>query len=130
MVRKATCCCGASSIEVDGEPRINAICHCRNCKARTGSAFGWSAYFADSQIQAKTGDFRVYEINRPDTQQQRWFCARCGTTLYWQVSRWPGHTGVAGGCFVETPLETPSLTANNDGRCAWLGLPEDWRVVH
>jgi len=40
VTRKALCCCGACSIEVEGDPAINAICHCANCKRRTGSAFG------------------------------------------------------------------------------------------
>jgi hypothetical protein len=35
----------------------------------------------------------------------------------------PAHTGIAGGCFTETPLPAPSLTVSNDGRCAWLRPP-------
>jgi len=126
MTRKAHCCCGARSIEVEGEPVLNAICHCGNCKRRTGSAFGWSAYFADEQVTARTGNFGLYEITtRP---QRRWFCAACGTTLLWKAGRWPSWTGTAGGCFTETPLPAPAITVSNDGRCAWLGLPADWRT--
>lgn len=40
---KASCCCGKSTIEAEGPVRLNAICHCENCKRRTGSALGWSA---------------------------------------------------------------------------------------
>lgn len=43
MVRTATCCCGQTSIEVSGEPVFHCVCHCDNCKRRTGSAFGVSA---------------------------------------------------------------------------------------
>ena len=59
MTRKATCCCGACSIEVEGEPDLNALCHCTNCKKRTGSAFGWSAYFADGRIRGRSGSMRL-----------------------------------------------------------------------
>ncbi len=83
MTRKATCCCGACTIAVEGEPRLNALCHCANCKKRTGSAFGWSAYFADDQILGRTGDFRAYEIAGANPQH-RWFCAACGSTLFWK----------------------------------------------
>ncbi|MFZ1989078.1 MAG: GFA family protein [Alphaproteobacteria bacterium] len=124
MTRKAVCCCGTCSIEVAGEPTINAICHCSNCKQRTGSAFGWSAYFADEQVVAKLGDLRLYAI---EDRQQRHFCARCGTTLFWKSNFMPSHTGVAGGCFIPEPFPEPSITANNAGRCAWLGLPETWQ---
>ena len=85
MSRKATCCCGACSIEVEGEPELNALCHCANCKKRTGSAFGWSAYFADGRVVGRSGDFRVYEIAGAHPQQ-RWFCAACGSTLFWKAA--------------------------------------------
>src|SRR5258708_40282846 len=80
MTRKATCCCGACSIEVEGEPDLNALCHCGNCKKRTGSAFGWSAYFADGQVAARNGDLLVYEIAGA-TRPRRLFSAACGSTL-------------------------------------------------
>jgi hypothetical protein len=127
LIRKATCCCRKCSIEVEGEPAINAICHCDNCKRRTGSAFGWSAYFAESQVLRKEGDLNIYAIKGANPQQ-RWFCGNCGSTLFWKVGSVPGHTGIAGGCFSELPLGELSVTASNGGRCAWLGLPEAWRT--
>ena len=126
MTRKAHCCCGAC-IEVEGEPALNAICHCTNCKRRTGSAFGWSAYFADEQVKAKAGAFDLYEITGAKGQR-RWFCAACGTTLLWEAGNRLSQTGIAGGCFSETPLPEPSITVSNHGRCAWLGLPAAWRT--
>jgi hypothetical protein len=127
MTRNASCCCGACSIEVEGEPAINAICHCSNCKKRSGSAFGWSAYFADTQILRKLGDLKLYAISGA-SRQQRSFCATCGTTLFWKSEDFPEQTGIAGGCFVDHPLETPTLTVSNERRCAWVSLPKSWRT--
>jgi hypothetical protein len=126
MTRKASCCCGACSVEVQGEPDINAICHCNNCKRRTGSAFGWSSYFADDRILSRSGDFGLYSIARGN--QRRWFCVVCGSTLLWKADGRPGQTGVAGGCFVDPPLPEPTATVSNGGRCPWLGLPGEWRA--
>ncbi|MDP2376852.1 GFA family protein [Reyranella sp.] len=103
------------------------MCHCRNCKKRTGSAFGWSTYFADDQITGTAGDVAVYAIDGANPQQ-RWFCRNCGSTLFWKMASLPRHTGVAGGCFADNPLGAPSATVANDGRCAWVGLPGDWRT--
>ena len=127
MTRKAACCCAACSIEVEGEPDLNALCHCTNCKKRTGSAFGWSAYFADGQVVRRTGDLRIYEIAGPQPQR-RWFCAACGSTLFWKVASRPHHTGVAGGYFADCPLDPPSVTVSNHGRCGWLAVPAEWRT--
>lgn len=127
MTRKASCCCGSCSVYVQDEPDINAICHCSNCKRRTGSAFGWSTYFADERVTGRSGDFRLYEVAGRNPQQ-RWFCGVCGSTVLWKAAAWPRHTGIAGGCFVDPPFPAPSVTVSNDGRCAWLGLPTDWHT--
>jgi hypothetical protein len=126
VTRTARCCCGASSITVEGEPTLNGICHCTSCRRRTGSAFGWSAYFPDDKVLAKTGEMRLYAKDG-DTGYNRFFCARCGTTLYWKSFGFlSDQTGIAGGCFVDDPLPSPNLSAQDKDRCAWLALPEDW----
>jgi hypothetical protein len=125
MIRKASCCCQKCSIEVEGEPAMNAICHCNSCKRRTGSAFGWSAYFTDAQVLRKTGDLKVYAIATP-APAHRSFCMNCGSTLFWTADIMPGYTGVAAGCFTEIPLPAPTMSASHDGRCSWLSLPADW----
>lgn len=127
MTRKATCCCGKCAIEVDGEPIVNAICHCTNCKKRTGSAFGWSSYFRDSQVVRRSGDLTLYELYG-ENPQQRWFCSGCGSTLFWTAAGFPGLTGIAGGCFADMPLSAPSLTVSNESRCLWVSLPNDWQT--
>ena len=130
MIRTAKCCCGQLSIEVEGEPKIHLVCHCNDCKKRTGSAFGESVYFADSQVKNKHGGAAIYKINDDTTQQERYFCKSCGTTLYWKIFKFPGMsggvvdmTGIAGGCFSENPLFAPTITANNERKCAWVELP-------
>src|SRR5260370_30876103 len=107
MSRKATCCCGKCTIEVEGEPVMNAICHCNNCKRRTGSAFGWSAYFTDGQILQQAGDLKAYVLSGANPAQ-RWFCTNCGSTLFLKADLIKDHTGLAGGCFTHTPLHPPS----------------------
>ncbi len=125
MVRVATCCCGALSITVDGSPSVHGVCHCADCKKRTGSAFGLSAYFDDGQIRGKSGAAATYVITG-DNDQQRNFCVTCGTTLYWTSAHFAGMTGIAGGCFTDPPLPEPTVTLSNDGRCSWLRLPGQW----
>ena len=125
MTYVARCCCQACELVVEGEPVINAVCHCGHCKRRTGSALGWSAYFADSQITGERGELRHYHVATTDAVRS--FCANCGTTLYWtSASFMPAHHGVAGGCFTETPLPEPTLSGNDSQRCAWLTLPPTW----
>lgn len=124
MVRKAICCCGASSIEVSGEPTLNGVCHCENCKRRTGSAFGWQAYFRDTQVIATQGDFSHHRIR---DEQERSFCRHCGTTLFWKSSFMPDQTGIAAGTFIDPPLPDPSVEAACHQCVGWLTLPGELR---
>jgi hypothetical protein len=127
--RTARCCCGDCAITVEGTPTLNGLCHCASCKRRTGSAFGWSAYFPDDRIVSTHGTLNVYAKDG-EAGYNRYFCARCGTTLYWKsVGFLPGDTGIAGGCFVDDPLPEPQVSATDGGRCAWLGLPDGWLRV-
>lgn len=130
MRRVAKCCCGSTTITVNADPKIHAVCHCDNCKSRTGSAFGISAYFMDSHVIDKQGETVTYEIDTAQTRQTRHFCSKCGTTLFWKISRFTGlldlsaMTGIAGGCFVDNPLPAPTISVNNAKQCAWLQLAE------
>lgn len=126
MTRTATCCCGACSLETEGEPSINGVCHCANCKRRTGSALGWSVYFANAQVRAISGPLASYTLS--EGKARRRFCSTCGTTLCWTHEDAAGLTGIAAGCFAPGALPDPDLTINNDGRCGWIGLPQGWRT--
>ena len=126
MKRIATCCCGACSLETEGEPSINGVCHCANCKRRTGSALGWSVYFASEQVRAIAGPLAGYAVS--EGKGRRFFCSACGTTLYWTNEGHAALMGIAAGCFAPGALPDPDLTINNEGRCAWIGLPQGWRT--
>lgn len=129
MNRIAECCCGQLTIEVSGEPEMHGICHCDNCKKRTGSAFGVSTYFKNTQVVGKSGKANCYALYNAEQNhdQERFFCSVCGTTVFWLVSTMPHLTGIAGGCFVKSPLTEPTYSANQSNKCSWLNIPRQWQ---
>lgn len=132
MNRIAECCCGQNTLEVSGEPAMHAVCNCDNCKKRTGSAFGISAYFKEEQlVGALPTDVSCYSFHHAeqDHDQQRYFCRSCGTTLFWRVSSLTGMIGIAGGCFITTPLSAPPVSVSHGQKCAWLSFDESCRAV-
>lgn len=128
MARTARCACGAASITVAGEPQQHNVCHCTNCKRRTGSAFGISIYFLRSDVQQTNGQTSVYAFHHAEWnhEQQRHFCARCGSTLFWFMSSRPTLIGIAGGCFDDGSLGEPSWSTSHAQKLAWLTLPPAW----
>ena len=121
----ASCACGDFKLEATGAPELNGLCHCNNCKKRTGSAFGMSAYFKNISIQNVEGESSCYELTNPDdgSIQKRYFCKRCGTTLYWEASSQAGMIGVASGCFADNPLGKPEYSVSTDKKWNWVKLP-------
>jgi len=128
MKRTVECCCGKSRVEVHGEPVFSAVCHCKNCQKRTGSAFGISVYFSEDQVDLISDAMAVYKVDAETGPQERRFCSDCGTTLHWISARFPNMVGIAGGCFREE-IPTPNVSASSISRCDWVQLPDSWRMV-
>jgi hypothetical protein len=126
----ATCACGQAAITVNAMPTMHGVCHCTNCKRRTGSAFGISAYFDKTAVTAFTGQTKVYAFHHAaqNHEQKRHFCPDCGTTLFWYLTALPEKIGIAGGCFADEGLPEPTLTVTDGKREAWVSLPGNWQV--
>ncbi len=130
MQRVAKCACGSASICVSGDPVAHSVCHCNNCKKRTGSAFGISAYFPKQAVVVMEGQTSLYAFHNAarNEDQERHFCSRCGTTLYLYISTLPELICIAGGCFADDPLDEPNITASHSKKLEWVTLPDTWRV--
>ena len=50
------CLCGQVRYRTFGMPERAGVCHCRYCQTRTGSAFGISVYFEESQVTILRGE--------------------------------------------------------------------------
>ena len=107
---------------------MQGVCHCTNCKRRTGSAFGVSTYFEKSSVVEQKGETRVYAFHHAaqNHDQERHFCARCGTTLFWFLSSSPDLIGIAGGCFADAAVPEPTYSVTDGKRWAWVSLPGTW----
>ena len=96
------CLCGKTRFEVEGEPNLVGVCHCRYCQLRTGSAFGISVYFTKAQVKLICGDLDTYQFET-STGNKVVFerCKNCGTTLFWETTakRLLGFKGTAGGAY-------------------------------
>jgi hypothetical protein len=128
MQRTARCACGSASISVRGEPTQHSVCHCGNCMRRTGSALGVSTYFQRSDVVGRSGDMLVYAFHHAEMNhdQERHFCAKCGTTLFWFMSTRPQLVGVAGGCFAGEGLGEPTMSTWHSLKLPWITLPDGW----
>jgi hypothetical protein len=129
MKREARCACGALSATVDGDPVRLSICHCLDCKRRTGSAFAWTATYAAADV-AVEGAFRTYQRGSDDGYWARFhFCPNCGGSVAYEIERRPGMISIPAGTFADPALPTPTVEVYDERRCPWLpdfGIPREF----
>jgi hypothetical protein len=115
--------CGAVRYRVEGEPVRNSVCNCTFCQRRTGSAFGFGAYFDAGQVKILRGELRAYEHHSDESG--RWlrfeFCPKCGTQVTWTVEAMPGMRAIGVGTLDQPKRITPR-------RFSWLRSAHPWLV--
>ncbi|HVQ06821.1 MAG TPA: GFA family protein [Allosphingosinicella sp.] len=89
IVREARCACGALSARAKGDPVRLSICHCLDCKRRSGSAFSWNATY-DADRVSTDGVYRSFTRGSDDGYWARsQFCPSCGVTVAYEIERRP-----------------------------------------
>ena len=78
--RTASCRCGQLTATVTGEPVRVSVCHCLDCKKRSGSAFAVQARWPAEQV-AIEGRSRTF-VKAADSGNRITFhfCPECGST--------------------------------------------------
>lgn len=122
-LRRAACLCGRVAIECRGEPVRVSICHCDDCRRRTGSIFGVQVRFREDAT-TPVGDPALYlrtaDSGRTATHR---FCPSCGGTVWWSMQRDPGLVVVPGGAFADRDLPPPVIEVYAERRYRWCGMP-------
>jgi hypothetical protein len=78
--RTGGCLCGAVRYRVAGALRPVIMCHCTQCRRMTGHVMAaTAARRADFQLLSEAG--LAWYAASPEAR--RGFCARCGSTLFW-----------------------------------------------
>ena len=121
------CLCGAVRYRVTEEPYLAGICHCNQCKKRTGSALAVAGYFDESAVQIKGGALKTYEFRSDESN--RWvkseFCSTCGTNVSWTAEFFPGSRGIHVGTFDDPNWIKPAAQYFTRSSMNWMVLPAD-----
>jgi hypothetical protein len=120
--RTASCCCGQLRIQVEGEPRIVGVCHCRACQRRTGSVFATLAGFSAPFNVSGTAT----EYVRVGDQGARFrfrFCPVCGTNVFHTEEGEDQSVSVAVGAFADPGFPAPRVSVYDSRRHPWVRLP-------
>ena len=83
--RTASCRCGGLRATVTGEPVRVSVCHCLNCKKRSGSAFAVQARWPRDQVDIEGRSKTFVIIADSGNRATFHFCPECGSDVYYEI---------------------------------------------
>jgi hypothetical protein len=101
------------------------MCHCLACQRRTGSAFGWQAWWPRERVRisGRSREYtRIADHGEPRTFS---FCPECGATVHYSISSAPERIAVPVGAFAEPGFPPPRVSVWESRRHDWVALPPD-----
>jgi hypothetical protein len=126
QTRTASCHCGQLRLSCEDPPRKISMCHCEDCKRRTGSAFSVAVFYARDKVRLMDGEARQWQ--RPSASGfpvTFHFCGTCGSNIYWEPQRMPDLVAVASGAFADPDFPAPAQSVRTVEKHHWVILPED-----
>jgi hypothetical protein len=123
VMRRAECSCGQLSATCSGEPVRISVCHCLDCKRRTGSAFSYNVRFAEEGVsfQGQAAQFtRIGELGGRIIYS---FCPNCGATVHYRIDTQPGVIAIPVGAFADPSFPPPFQSFyHGSRRCGWVEI--------
>lgn len=124
-VMTGRCLCGAVRFRVTPPTLWSAHCHCTLCQRAHGAAFvTWVGAASDRSeiLEQEHGDLVWYHSSE---QAERGFCRRCGTTLFFRSSRWPGELHCTRASFEGAVDREPAAHAFWETHVAWFPFEDE-----
>jgi hypothetical protein len=117
------CVCGALRYRVNGLPLAVFICHCTNCKQRTGSAFSLSMVSLKKDFQKVSGETLWRDSpGGSGAMHRQHVCPECLTRTHTEMLAYPEIINVRPGTLDQPDLVTPIAQA-------WVSLAQPWAIV-
>lgn len=103
------CLCGSISYSADTEIKMMANCHCTDCRAATGAAFGTLLFVAEDDLQVD-GSPKVFKHTADSgAAMEKHFCPDCGTQLFGKNSNRANTVSIRAGHVEQTDLVKPAV---------------------
>lgn len=122
--RTASCRCGQLRVTVSGEPVRVSVCHCLNCKKRSGSAFAVQARWPREQVEINGESKTFVKVADSGNRATFHFCPECGSDVYYEIEGKFDHKfddliAIPLGTFDDPYFLTPSFSV-------WESRKHDW----
>lgn len=114
---QGSCLCGAVRFHAPAPSLWCAHCHCTMCQRAHGAAFvTWVGLPADRAVIE--GGALAWYASSPGAE--RGFCSRCGSSLFFRSTRWPGELHVTRANFTGPVDRAPSAHVFHATHVDWF----------
>ncbi len=122
--RNASCRCGQLQIAVEGEPVRVSVCHCLDCKKRSGSAFAVQARWPKENVRIEGNSKAFLKVSDSGNRASFHFCPECGSDVYYVIDGKPEEKlndliAIPLGAFDDPFFLTPAFSV-------WESRKHDW----
>ena len=124
--RTASCRCGQLKATATGEPVRVSVCHCLNCKKRSGSAFAVQARWPAEQVMIE-GQSQAHVMVADSGKSATFhFCPDCGSDVYYENSgKFDGLIAIPLGTFDDPYFGIPEYSVWEQRKQDWVEIVGD-----
>ena len=134
-VRTASCRCGQLKATANGEPVRISVCHCLDCKKRSGSAFAVQARWPAEQVQIEGRSKSFVNVADSGNQITFHFCPECGSDVHYEIDgkfddKFNELVAIPLGAFDDPYFVAPSFSVWEKRKCDWVEIVGDVEHMH
>lgn len=127
MTRTASCRCGQLKATAIGDPVRVSVCHCLNCKKRSGGAFAVQARWAKGQVTIAGESKTFVMIADSGNRGMFHFCPECGSDVYYEIDgkfddKFNDLIAIPLGAFDDPYFASPRFSVWEQRKCGWLDI--------
>jgi len=119
----AACRCSQLKATVTGEPVRVSVCHCLDCKKRSGSAFAAQARWPEEQVQIEGKSKTWTHVADSGNRITHNFCPECGSTVHFRIEgKFDGLVAIPVGAFDDPYFLSPKFSVWEDRKHDWVAI--------
>jgi hypothetical protein len=124
--RTASCRCGQLKATVTCDPVRLSLCHCLNCKKRSGSAFAVQARWPADQVTIE-GQSKGFELIADSGNRATFhFCPECGSDVHYEINgKFDGLIAIPLGAFDDPYFASPKFSVWEKRKNDWVDIIGD-----
>ena len=124
--RTASCRCGQLKATAVGEPVRVSLCHCLDCKKRSGSAFAVQARWPVEQVTIEGLSKTFTNVANSGNRRTFHFCPECGSDIHYEIEdKFEGLVAIPLGLFDDPYFANPRFSVWEHRKHDWVEILGD-----